>query len=99
MNGCSNCKWCACYPGDHWTPDEYECMGFERDTDVDLTDDEWDKILTRVWENGEEWSPHDEPICPLWEEVNYPPYEPEPPEWMLENRKELRDERNERDEW
>lgn len=94
MNGCMNCRYCKCYPGDHWTPDDYECVGFECDTEVDLTDEELDAIMTRVWENGEEWTSYDEQICPMWEEVSYEPYEPEPPEWMLENRKELKDERD-----
>ena len=72
MNGCRNCKYCKCYPGDSWTPDDYECMGFERDLDIELTDEEWDNIMTIVWENGEEWNSSDDPICPAWEEAPTP---------------------------
>lgn len=64
-HGCNDCRYCKCYPGDYWTPDEYECQ--MPDKDYVLTDDQIDDILTRVWENGEEWESNDEPICPAWE--------------------------------
>lgn len=74
MNGCSNCKWCKCYHGDYWTPDEYECTAMECGSDdYGKTEDEWDEILTRVWEKGEEWDDTEEPICPAWEENTYDP--------------------------
>jgi len=70
MNGCSNCKWCHCYPGDYWTPDDYECKA---DDFGEVTEEELDTIFTRVWENGEEWKYSEEPICPAWEEYSYEP--------------------------
>lgn len=59
-HGCNNCKWCKCYKGDYWTPDEYECQG-----GYDIPED----VMQRVWENGEEWSDNEEPICPAYEEA------------------------------
>lgn len=73
MNGCSNCRYCKCYSGDYWTPDYYECEGFERDLDIKLTDEEVDTLLTRVWENREEWKYNEDPICPAYEEDMTPP--------------------------
>lgn len=74
MNGCNNCAHCKCYPGDRWTPDEYECTAMEFGSDdYGKTEEEWDKIMTRVWENGEEWNETEEPICPAWEENTYDP--------------------------
>lgn len=68
MNGCSNCKYCYCYKGDRWTPDEYECH-MPEDKDYGLTDEQAETIFTRVWENGEEWNSNEEPVCPAWEEA------------------------------
>lgn len=67
MNGCKNCRYCKCYCGDYWTPDEYECQG---ENFGDISDEEFDAIFTRVWENGEEWSSTEEPICPAWKEYD-----------------------------
>ena len=71
MDGCSNCRYCKCYPGDYWTPDDYECTSIIMETnDTKYTDDELDAIFTRVWENGEKWDSSDEePLCPGWEEA------------------------------
>lgn len=69
MNGCSNCRYCKCYPGDRWTPDDYECVGFERDTSINLTQDQFDNIMDRVWTDGNEWTDNEEPYCPAWEEA------------------------------
>lgn len=70
MNGCSNCRYCKCYPGDYWTPDDYECTApiMTDGTDNDLADEVLDDIFTRVWENGEEWQ-DGEQLCPGWEEI------------------------------
>ena len=59
-HGCNDCKWCKCYRGDYWTPDEYECQG-----GYDIPED----VMQRVWENGEEWKDNEEPICPMYEEA------------------------------
>lgn len=68
MNGCRNCRWCKCYKGDYWTPDDYECVGYMRsDKEINLTDDECDTIFDRVFGDGEEWDDDTEPLCPFWE--------------------------------
>ena len=72
-DGCYNCKYRKCYPGDYWTPDEYECLMPCKDYGVD--DAEFEDILTRVWENGEQWHCSKDPICPAWERLE------EPEEW------------------
>ena len=74
MNGCSNCKYCKCYPGDHWTPDDYECVCGDKAFEG-MSQDEIDTIYDTVWEDGKQWSPFEEPLCPAWEEVYYPPCE------------------------
>lgn len=74
MNGCSNCKYCKCYPGDHWTPDDYECVCGDKAFEG-MSQDEIDAIYDTVWEDGKQWSPFEESLCPAWEEVYYPPYE------------------------
>lgn len=62
--GCSNCKYCKCYPGGRWDPDEYECVS-----------DVWDRVIVdedkvrRVWENCEEWESNEEALCSGWEEA------------------------------
>lgn len=67
MRGCSNCRYCKCYPGDYWTPDDYECTSYDLLSTV--PEEELDEVLTRVWENGEEWADDGAPLCPCWEEV------------------------------
>ena len=66
-HGCNDCKYCKCYSGDRWTPDDYECVGLDR-TDVkeEVTQEHFD----RVWVDGEEWNDNEEPICPCYEEVD-----------------------------
>jgi len=59
-HGCNDCRYCKKYPGDYWTPDDYECT-----CDVEIADE----IITRVWEDGEEWDSCDDPICPEYVEV------------------------------
>ena len=66
-HGCKDCKYCEYYPGNYWTPADYECM--MPDKDYGLTAEQADDIFTRVWENGEEWKYNEEPICPAWEEI------------------------------
>lgn len=72
MRGCRNCRYCKCYPGDYYTPDDYECTSpiLELGTGIDLADEVLDDIFTRVWEDGEEWE-DGEQLCPGWEEVEY----------------------------
>lgn len=60
-NGCNNCRWCKCYRGDYWTPDEYDC----KSSCEDITEE----VFQRVWENGEEWKNNEDPICPGYEEA------------------------------
>ena len=91
VNGCRNCRYCKCYPGDYWTPDEYECQ--MPDKDYNLTDEEIEEVFTRVWENGEGWGDDDKPICPAWEEINEIDY-PEPPDWITERREEMKKEQD-----
>ena len=70
MRGCSNCRYCKCYPGGYYIgPDEYECTSelMMNGTGTDLGDEVLEDIFTRVWENGEEWS-DEEQLCPGWEE-------------------------------
>ena len=67
-HGCNDCKYCKCYKGDYWTPDDYECVGLDRtDTTVEISQETFD----RVWVDGEEWKDNEEPICPLWKETEY----------------------------
>ena len=74
--GCSNCKHCRCYRSNsYWDPDEYECVGFERDLDIDLSQDQFDEIMERCWTNDEQWGVNDEPICPAWEMMEDPDYD------------------------
>jgi hypothetical protein len=66
-HGCNDCKYCKCYKGDSWTPDDYECVGLDRtDTTVDISQETFD----RVWVDGKEWNDKEEPICPLYEEAD-----------------------------
>lgn len=58
--GCENCKHCKCYPGDYWTPDDFECMGEPTQEAID-----------RAWTNGETWKSSEEQICPSYEEAVY----------------------------
>lgn len=96
MNGCSNCRWCKCYPGDYWTPDDFECTGdlmqIDGDLDLEYSEEELDNIITRVWENGEEWAWGEKPICPCWEEFIYDPYEDEMPDSVWEAKLDARKE-------
>ncbi len=62
--GCSNCKYCKCYPGRYWDPDDYECVSTVWDNVV--ADEE---KVRRAWENGEEWEHNEEPLCPGYEEA------------------------------
>ena len=67
--GCTNCRYCKCYSSNsYWDPDEYECVGFERDLDLNLTQDQYDEIAERCWTNDEQWDSNEEPICPAYEE-------------------------------
>ena len=59
VHGCKNCKNLKCYPGDYWTPDEYECD----------TGPATEELLVRVWENGETWTDDEEPLCDEYEEL------------------------------
>ena len=63
-HGCKDCKYCKCYPGGRWSPNEYECVSDVWDR-IDVEED----ILVRVWEDGEEWGYGEEQICPGWEEA------------------------------
>lgn len=65
-HGCRDCRYCRCYLGDYWTPDEYECV--MPDKDYGLTVEQADEIFARVWENCEEWNSNEDPICPAYEE-------------------------------
>lgn len=71
MNGCNNCRYCRCYPGDYWTPDDFECTvpdnSFEGFSDQAL-----DAIFDRVWVDGEQWRDNEDPICPGWVEAPTP---------------------------
>lgn len=67
MHGCSDCRYCKCYPGDYWTPDDYECTSNVWDRiDVD------EEVVEKVWCDCEEWNDNEEPLCPGWEEVSTP---------------------------
>lgn len=57
-HGCNNCKYCKCYPGDYWTPDDYEC----------ISDNVTEEAIKRAWEDDETWSDSDKPICPGYKE-------------------------------
>lgn len=62
--GCRDCKYCKCYPGGRWDPDDYECVSNVWDRiDVD------DEAIRRAWEDGEEWEENEDPICPGYEEA------------------------------
>lgn len=52
--GCFNCKHLKCYPGDRWTPPEYECHADGPETE---------ELLVRVYEDGETWSDAEHPLC------------------------------------
>lgn len=58
--GCENCKWLKCYPGDRWTPPEYEC---KKDGPEDA------ERFTRVWENSETWNTPEECLCEHYKEL------------------------------
>ena len=88
MNGCMNCRYCKCYPGDYWTPDDYECIA--EDKFGDMTEAEIDEVFSKVWEDGKEWKDGEEPLCPAWEEADYPE-DIEEPEWVWEYRKEMKE--------
>ena len=92
-HGCKDCKYCRYYPShSYYDPDEYECVGFDRDFETDLSDEELDDIMTRAWENGEEWE--DEPLCPAYEMYIEPPWADEVPDYVLKNRREIREEQD-----
>ena len=78
--GCENCKFCRCYPGDYWTPDEYECTS--------ECEDITEQIFERVWSDGERWDTSEEQICPGYEEYidRTPDYE----DYMYERAKEAK---------
>lgn len=79
-NGCANCRYCKCYRSNsYWDPDEYECVGFERDLDIELTQDQYDEIAERCWTNDERWADDEEPICPAYE--YRPPEDPADEYW------------------
>lgn len=61
--GCENCKWLKCYPGDRWTPPDYECTKGGPETE---------ELLIRIWENGETWTDGEEPLCADYKEFVYP---------------------------
>lgn len=58
--GCMNCKYCKCYPGDYWTPDDYEC----------ISDEVTQEAIDRAWINGETWNYSEEAICPGYKEYD-----------------------------
>ncbi len=66
--GCKDCKYCKCYPGGYWDPDDYECVcgykAFEG-----MTQEQIDDTYERAWINGEEWDENEEPICPAYEDA------------------------------
>ena len=67
MNGCGNCRYCKCYPGDYWTPDDCECTSTAWDRiDVD------EEVMAQVWCESKEWNDNEEPLCPGWEEAPTP---------------------------
>ena len=55
MTDCTNCRYCTCYSGDYWTPDDYECQKVE---EIEET------IFEEAWENG------NAEVCPYFEEPN-----------------------------
>lgn len=59
--GCRDCKYCKCYPGGYWDPDDYEC--------VSTSDAITEEVIDKVWVNGEEWDENEEPICPGYEDA------------------------------
>lgn len=59
--GCKDCKYCKCYPGGYWDPDDYECIS----NNEDITEE----VFDRVWANGEEWDENEKPICPGYEDA------------------------------
>ena len=64
---CSDCKWYKYYPGSYWDPDDAEC---------NCPDDIPDRIIDRVWCNGEKFDTV-EPLCPGFELAPQPEdYEP-----------------------
>lgn len=66
MNGCRNCRWCKCYKGDYWTPDEYECLKAD-DMDEDVFTEAWENDNTDVCPFAEE----EEPEKDYWDEYAY----------------------------
>lgn len=59
--GCKNCKFCKCYRGDYWTPNEYACVVQE----LDISEENFIKC----WENAETWTNSEEPLCNSYEEA------------------------------
>lgn len=75
--GCKNCKhhkvW---YSHDYWSPDEHECIIDEFDEPAfNVSDEEFENIMDRVWTWGEEWNTYDEQICPYYKEYIPKPYD------------------------
>lgn len=68
--GCKNCVYNKVYPSnDYWTPDEYECtVPYDATPDFELSDEEFEDVLDRVWGDGEEWNTQEEQICPYYRE-------------------------------
>lgn len=61
--GCRNCKYCKCYPGDYWTPDDFECSKAESGV-LDISEENFD----RCWSNDETWEDPENALCPDYEE-------------------------------
>lgn len=40
MKCCETCKYCRIYPGDYWTPDDYDC------TNPEISSDELDEFFS-----------------------------------------------------
>lgn len=57
MMGCSDCRYCKCYPGDYWTPDDYECQ---------KADEIPEEVFDKVWEDDRA------DLCPHYEEAPTP---------------------------
>lgn len=68
MNGCNNCRYFKCYPGDYWTPDDYDCICGDEAFEG-MSQEEIDKVYDMVWVDGKEWSYGEKPLCPAWEEM------------------------------
>ena len=75
--GCKNCIYHKVwYSNDYWSPDEHECIIGEFDKPTfEVSDEELENIMDRVWTYGEEWNTVEEQICPYYKEYIPNPYD------------------------